>query len=345
MQDKFIIVHERPTDRLIESWRKCLQNAEFATHYVSPEFFDEPGFRGRHPFAVLALIDGDVAAVLTGNHDGKRLRCGLSVRPQVAWSADYPILDCITALSEGLLREGRLYDLIDVFSWLPLPASAARRFACQQEEGVVLLDLSETPQSLFRRFSDNKKTNIKKSIKRGVSIEMTRRESDILAYYEITRDWSKRKQLPVPDKDMFVESFLRCDYRHLFVARHEGELLAGIVVRGYPGGVIEYAANSSRPEFLNLRPNDLLHWRVIEWAHQEGYRKYSLGGTHLFLRKFGGAIVPTYRYRFDNTFLKYHAARDLVEQSVASAVRRLPKFVVDWGKQVRDYGYRLRAGD
>src|SRR5689334_13455329 len=106
MKNNFVIVHERPTDRLLESWRRCLRSADFATHYVGPEFFDEPGFRGKQPFAVLALIDDEVAAVLTGHHDGRHVRCGLSVRPQIAWSTAYPISDCATALSEGLLQEG-----------------------------------------------------------------------------------------------------------------------------------------------------------------------------------------------------------------------------------------------
>jgi hypothetical protein len=39
------------------------------------------------------------------------------------------------------------------------------------------------------------------------------------------------------------------------------------------------------------------HWRAIEWGYREGSSKYSLGGTHLLLRKFGGEIVPTTRDR------------------------------------------------
>jgi hypothetical protein len=70
--------------------------------------------------------------------------------------------------------------------------------------------------------------------------------------------------------------------------------------------MIEYAANSSLVEDLKLNPNDLLQWRVVEWACANGYKRYSLGGAHLFSRKMGGTIVPVYRYRFDRTWLRRH---------------------------------------
>ena len=86
--------------------------------------------------------------------------------------------------------------------------------------------------------------------------------------------------------------------RLLLLARHEGKVIAGVVIRFFPDGVMEYAANSSLQSALHLRPNDLLHWRAIEWGCREGMTHYSLGGAHLFLRKFGGEIVPTTRHRW-----------------------------------------------
>jgi hypothetical protein len=338
-----MIMHEIPRENIVVSWRRFLQNCDFATHYIAPEYFDEPYLRDKRPFAVLALTDDEVSGVLTGCHENKHVRCGLSVRPQFEVSdARSNSEGTAAALLEGVLEEGRSSDLIDVYCWSPLPDQAAHRFVYQEEEGVVLLDLRESPQTLFRGFSDNKKTNIRKAIKLGVSVEISRHEDDILAYYEITRDWSQRKQIPVPEKGAFVESFITCQYRHLFVARHAGAIIAGVVVRGYPGGVLEYSANSSSPEFLKLRPNDLLHWRVIEWAYQENFKKYSLGGTHLFLRKFGGPIKRTYRYRHDNTAFRHYLARDFLRTLAISGGNRLPAPVIAQGKSILSYFRRLK---
>ena len=77
---------------------------------------------------------------------------------------------------------------------------------------------------------------------------------------------------------------------------------------------MEYANNSSLEDFLHLRPNDFLVWSALEWACQQGFRRFSLGGSHQFLREFGGQIIPVLRYRVDRTLLRRH---DLREASVS----------------------------
>jgi hypothetical protein len=68
----------------------------------------------------------------------------------------------------------------------------------------------------------------------------------------------------------------------LLLARHNGGIVAGVVLRFFPGGVVEVAANGSLESALYLRPNDLLFWRAIEWACVEGMTKCNLGGANLF---------------------------------------------------------------
>jgi len=77
----------------------------------------------------------------------------------------------------------------------------------------------------------------------------------------------------------------------LLLARYNGGVIAGVVLRFFPGGVVEVAANYSLKGALHLRPNDLLYWRAIEWSCAEGLTRCSLGGANLFLQKFGGKIV------------------------------------------------------
>ena len=101
-------------------------------------------------------------------------------------------------------------------------------------------------------------------------------------------------------------------------------IVAGITLRFTPGGIIEYAANCSIKEDQKLKPNDVLHWRVIEWACKEGFTLYSLGGAHLFLRKFGGALLTTYRYRLDRTLLRRHELKEKVIDSSLKSYQLLP---------------------
>ena len=88
-----------------------------------------------------------------------------------------------------------------------------------------------------------------------------------------------------------------------------GQVIAATTVRFYPKGLIEYSSNCSLDAFMDLRPNDLLIWRTIQWACEHGFKKYSLGASHPFLQKCGGVLVPISRYRFDRTFLHRHNLR------------------------------------
>lgn len=339
----FCVLRDQPSAPLRARWQACLADADFPTHYTAPEYFLEPAFCGKGPFAVLSLSGGAVTGVLTGIHDRGCVQSGLSVRPQIAVSRSADRSRAINSLVAGLVREGASAKLVDLFTWPDLATLIDPRFRQKPFEGVVMLDLTRGPEALFRQFSSNKKINIKKAIKYGVSVELANSPDDVSAYYAVYVDWTRRKALPVIRQDEFQESFALTKNRRLFLARHEGQLIAGVVVRFLPGGVMEYAANSSLESALHLRPNDLLHWRAIEWACREGMTKYSLGGAHLFLRKFGGEVVPTMRHRLDLSILRRYAIGDWIVEKVEDVRPFLPQRVVELGRSLRRQVEKVRA--
>jgi hypothetical protein len=246
-------------------------------------------------------------------------------------------------LIAGLLQEAPSAKLVDLFVWSDMARLIDERFHQKRYEGAVMLDLERGLHTLFRKFSANKRTNIKKAIKFGVSVEQARSHDDISAYNAIYVDWARRKSLPTLKEEELQETFALTANRRLFLARHEGRVIAGVVVRFYPGGVMEYAANSSLSSALHLRPNDLLHWRVMEWACAEGLTKYSLGGAHLFLRKFGGEVVPTTRLRLDLSVFRRYSIGDWIVDRATEARPFIPEHVIALGRSLRSRLAKLRA--
>ena len=323
-QPSFQLVHHPPDARIESKWRACLAASDYPTHYAAPEFFLEPALGNKRAFAVLSLVDQQVTGILSGIHNGGHVQSGLSVRPQIAFSRDADRARAMTDLVAGLVAEARGATLIDFFVWSDMDALVGPRFRRRRCEGVVMLDLSRGPDVLFRKFSENKRTNIKKAIKYGVSVEPARTRDEIAAYYAICVDWSCRKGLPIATADEFQQTFALTGNRLLLLARYQGKIIAGLVIRYFAHGVMEYAANSSLESALRLRPNDLLHWRAIEWGWREGISKYSLGGTHLFLRKFGGEIVPTTRLRLDLSLFRRFAISDWISNFGHQLGPRIP---------------------
>jgi hypothetical protein len=301
--------------------------------------------RKTNGFAVLSLIDDQVTGILTGIHDGFRVQSGLSVRPQIAFSRHADRSRAMANLLAGLVVEAASARLVDLFVWSDIEALVELRFRRRLYEGVVMLDLLRGPDALFRRFSANKRINIKKAIKYGVSVGPAKNGDEISAYYRICVEWCSRKNLPIQSEEEFQENFTLTGNRLLLLARYEGKIIAGVVIRFFPGGVMEYAANSSLQSALRLRPNDLLHWRAIEWGHREGLTKYSLGGAHLFLRKFGGEIVPTTRCRLDMSIFRGYTLRDWLGERIEHVRMSLPEGVLAAGRSWRrQMSIRISAG-
>jgi Acetyltransferase (GNAT) domain len=333
----FLILHDPPGASVARQWRAFLRDCDYPTHYTAPEFFLEPSLRGQNPFAVLSIAGENVTGVLTGINKDGHVRSGLSVRPQIALPVGADRAQARQNLLAGLLAEAKSARLVDLFSWPETAGHCDARFRQRPYEGVIMLDLARGPEALFRKFSDNKRTNIKKAIKYGVSVEPAKTLDEISAYYAICADWSQRKALPMPAEAEFHETFALTGNRVLFLARHEGKIIAGVVIRFFPHGVMEYAANSSLESALRLRPNDLLHWRAIEWGCAAGIVKYSLGGAHLFLRKFGGQLVPTTRYRLDLSLFRRHALGDWAAEKAEAVRPMIPDRALLIGRSLRGW--------
>jgi Acetyltransferase (GNAT) domain len=329
----FKILHEFPPALLEKAWRDCLARVEFPSHYDTPEYFLEPYFAGRRPFAVLAM-DGDVVTgVLTGLHEGNQVHCGLPSRPQICIDPAKDATATQQALMQGLLSEAGRVELISVFTWptLELPVFASRGFRRRQLPGNVVLDLSQGADTVFKQFSKDRRRNIRFAEKNGVEVAMATTPQDIIEAYELYKAWRESERKELRGKPFTFEVFQRAaqltNNRRLFLARIAGKVIAINIFRYCPGGLYESAANSSLEEFMHLKPNELLQWRGIEWACSQGLRRHSLGGSHQFLVRFGGTVVPVIRYRLDRSWLRKYDVRDAVRNSVRNTLRKLPPSV------------------
>ena len=339
----FRILHSHGAGSIETQWRNCLAASDFATHYAAPEYFLEPTLRDRKPFAVLSTVGNKVTAVLTGIHDGERVQSGLSVRPQIAFSRHADRSLAISNLIAGLLQEAKSAKLVEFYLWSDMAGPDDARFRQKQYNGVVVLDLSRGSDALFREFSQTRRNDIRRAIKNGVSVDPAKGCDDVSAYYAVYVEWARHKALPITGEEQFQETFALTNNRQLLLARYEGHVIAGAVLRFFPRGVVEYAANSSLEKTLHLRPNDLLQWRAVEWACAEGMTKYSLGGDHLFLRKSGGEVLPITRYRLDLSMLRRYTIGDWIADRVEDVNPLLPRRVTDLGRSLRSHVEKLRA--
>jgi Acetyltransferase (GNAT) domain len=325
------ILHDFPAHKPQAAWRDLLARLEMPSHYNTPEFFLEPFWEGKRPFAILALEGDRAVAVLTGIHEADHVVCGLQSRPQIEVDPNADTIAALQSLLQGLLTEAGGAKLLCVYSWpsLDLPPFEEQGFRRRQFEGNVVLDLTQGPEVLFRQFSENRRRNIRAAEKYGITVRVANKKEDILSAYDVYLRWQKTVRKKVKENTRTFEHFENAHRllknRRLFLAELSGKVIAISMFRFYSGGLFEYAANCSLDEFLHRKPNDLLQWKGIEWACSQGLRRYSLGGAHSFLMRSGGTVVPILRYRLDRTLLRKHDLQEKVADNARKTFRQLPQ--------------------
>lgn len=327
---KFLILEDYPGSELEAKWNDFVGRASYACAYTAPEFFKEPFWEGKNPFAVLVFDEGgEITGVATGLDVEGQINCGLEVRPQVSIRRDTDQRRFAAALAEALLeKSGKSGSLIRINSWEEIAGFERHGFEIKESEDhrrIVLLDLTVGAEEVFKGFSQSRRSDIRKAMRqKKVEVSELETEAELAELYEIHKAWCRAKQIEPDTWEMMQRFAALREGRRIFVAKHRGAVVAGSYFRMADRGVVEYAANNSQPEFLKYRPNDLIVWRAIEWACERGYTKFSMGGSHLFLRRFGGEVVSTYRYQLDRTFLKQHEKKEAVKKLVVRGYQALP---------------------
>ena len=319
-----------PGHELTARWNALLGSAPYATHYVTPNYFTDPYVRGER-FAVLAVDKNDkIAAVLTGVRSDAQLVSGMFSRPQMVFANGIDSATAVAALLSGLDELGADSALTEIYSWetLDVDSYGMRENESSDETSIVTLDIANGPDAVFAGFSQTRRNEIRKAENQNL-VEIKEPETfiEIEALYRIYCDWNVRKGNSADTIEQMEQAISQRENRRVFIAKVEGKTIAGSFYRFCPGGVVEYAANFSLPEYQRLRPNDLIGWHAIKWACENDFSYFSMGGAHLFLRRFGGEIVRTYRYRRDASRFRLHDLRENAREFGIGAYQRLPENV------------------
>jgi hypothetical protein len=318
-----------PDSSLRSRWDESLAKMPLATHYVTPNYFTDPYVPGQR-FAVLAVQNsGSVAAVLTGMIDEERIVSGMFSRPQLVFGEGIDRNDTALALRTGVSEiAGDSTSRIDLHSWQEIPSLVGEGMQMRRsssETSVVVLDLSKGSDAIFAGFSQTRRNEIRRALRqRIVEVKELETDEEIAELYEIYSDWNSRKGNDSETLEKMLIAASQRKNRRIFIAKVNGKVIAGSFYRYCAGGMVEYAANFSMQEFQKFRPNDLIGWHAIQWACNTGCSYFSMGGSHLFLRRFGGKVWETFRYTQDNRPLTFHSFKKNAHEIGAAAFRRLP---------------------
>lgn len=166
----------------------------------------------------------------------------------------------------------------------------------------MVLDISNDAELLLKSFNSKLRSQIRKPIKEGLIAKIGGIEL-VDDFYNIFAENMRDLGSPVHSKKFIAETLKAfSNTANVFIVYGNQKPLAGSVTIGFKDTLSNPWASSLR-RYSHLAPNMLLYWSMLEFACQQGYKRFDFGrstpgeGTYKFKEQWGAKPEPLYWYR------------------------------------------------
>lgn len=176
----------------------------------------------------------------------------------------------------------------------------------KEQKVRMLLELPESSETLLAGFKTKLRSQIKKAVKNGLTVELGQSDQLIDEFYDVFSFNMKALGSPTHSKNWFSE--IKNNYNKdmiISIIKHEGQPIgAGIVL--FKGTMAAIPWASTKREFNRLSPNMLLYWSLLKYSTDNGYKAFDFGrssfgeGTFKFKQQWGAKPVPLKWKTFQN---------------------------------------------
>jgi peptidoglycan pentaglycine glycine transferase (the first glycine) len=182
-----------------------------------------------------------------------------------------------------------------------------------QPRATFILDLDRDLDTLLKSFDEKTRYNIRLSEKKGVVVTEDVSERGIEIFNELYKETARRDNFLVHPPVYYQkmrELMFPAGLGTNFIAYFEGKPVGAVIILAF-GKKIWYMYGASASASRNVMPNHLLHWEVIKWAKDRGYKEYDLWGIPANPQP-GHPLYGVYRFKkgFNGKSVKYVGAYD-----------------------------------
>ena len=187
------------------------------------------------------------------------------------------------ALLEALEQHAKDERIIEARILVPEEWGLCKAFSSLNYKPVgafneYIVSLKGGAEQLWKRISHNKRRNIKKAMKAGVEVFESRDPKDLLTFYSMLKAAEKRGGFSSYPLTWFeaIWRIYKPELSRVFLARWNGKEVSGVFIVIHGKKVYALAAGSFK-EGWKARSNDIMHWKVMEWACERGFTEYYMG--------------------------------------------------------------------
>jgi len=144
---------------------------------------------------------------------------------------------------------------------------------------TVIVDLKPEVEKIRARLHKDARWGIGRAERDGLIVEKTNRKEDWQEFYGIYKDTMKEGgATPTPIEKLKQNTYV------FFVCKKNNKIVAGAgiwFIDIYNSAIPRLYFNASLKEYQKSQPNNLLYWKCILWAKNNGYDKFDLGGWQI----------------------------------------------------------------
>lgn len=182
-----------------------------------------------------------------------------------------------------------------------------------QPRATLIVNLDRDLAGILKSFEEKTRYNIRLSEKKGVVVREDVSEKGIEIFNELYKETARRDNFLVHPPVYYQklrEIMFPAGLGTNFIAYFEGKPVGAVIILAF-GRRISYLYGASASEYRNVMPNHLLHWEVIKWAKDRGYKEYDLWGVPANPQA-GHPLFGVYRFKkgFNGRLVKYIGAYD-----------------------------------
>lgn len=180
------------------------------------------------------------------------------------------------------------------------PAMTFQSRLPEKMDQTQILTLSQDFTSVYAKFSKRHKTYINKAKRNDVTVRIADTASEweemYALYLETFKRWGDSATSKYRPSFFEIIRDLRSPYVRLWVAEHQGRMVAGVIMF-YSKELVMYGYPASRTDAQDLRASDLMVSEIIRHACEQGFRAFDFNPSS------GHQGVIEYKKRFGSEFV------------------------------------------
>ncbi|MFX1518978.1 MAG: lipid II:glycine glycyltransferase FemX [Promethearchaeota archaeon] len=182
-------------------------------------------------------------------------------------------------------------------------------------ESTFIVDLKKPADELWKNLDSNARGSVRKAIKKGLTIRLANKRSEIERYYNLFLETTGKAELDLGfrSKKFYYNIWDELSANGLakiFFVELNDEIISGAVILLYKKTIIGFCAGTLN-EYRAYQPSSLLYWHIIEWGNKNGFEYLDLGGglyvpsLYQFKKRWGGELTDYYVFTKTYPSLKY----------------------------------------